>query len=300
MIFKKSSDKKKSPGKCHNKLEKSETRLKGILSSMEDLVFVFDKEGRFTFYHSSDRKKLYATPDKFMGKKHSEVMPPHMDKMFIKAVKKNRNGKMAEYEYDLKIGGKTKWFSVKLSPIIIDGKFEGSVAVSRDITDRKKVEKFLREKEKLYRTVFENSAIPIGIFGDDCVILICNSKFEKFSGYKKKEVEGRMHWYDFIPEKDRKWMLKYHKQRLEGKAKIPSEYDCGFIDRAGNEKRIHIKVGVIPGTKNRIVSVVDITKGKKTDERLKKKNEKLKITEKKLTGLKKEIKKLERKIKRSR
>jgi len=120
----------------HN-IRKSEIRLKGLLSSMEDLVFVFDKDGKFTFYHSKNEKDLYKSPNKFIGKTHSEIMPACLNEMFIEAVKKNKNGKVAEYNYDLKISGKNRRFFVKLYPIIIKGKYEGSVAVSKDITKLK-------------------------------------------------------------------------------------------------------------------------------------------------------------------
>jgi len=115
-------------------IRKSEIKLNGLLSSMEDLVFVFDKDGRFTFYHSKNEKELYKPPNKFIGKKHSEIMPACLNEMFIEAVKKNKNGKVAEYEYELKLSGKTRRFFVKLYPIIIKDKYEGSVAVSKDIT----------------------------------------------------------------------------------------------------------------------------------------------------------------------
>lgn len=139
---------------CKRRIERlkhSEIRLKGILSSLDDLVFVFDKEGRFTFYHTPDEKRLYRPPKKFMGKKHSEVMPTHMDKMFIEAIKKNKNGKVAEYEYRLKIAGKTRYYFAKLSPIITNNKYEGSVAVARDVTKLKEGEKRLKKRNEELR-----------------------------------------------------------------------------------------------------------------------------------------------------
>ena len=121
------------------KLRESENKLNSIISSMDDLVFVFDKDARFTFYRSST-EELYMPPETFLGKKHSEVMPPRINKLTTEAFNKNKKGEVAEYEYWLEIGGQTKWFSAKLSPMFMDGEFVGSVAVVRDITERKRLE----------------------------------------------------------------------------------------------------------------------------------------------------------------
>lgn len=130
-------------------LRESESKLSSILASMVDLVFVFDNEGRFIFYHGASLDLLYTPPEKFMGKKHSEVMPLYVDKVFAKAFDKNKKGEVAEYEYWLEIGGETKWYSVKLSPVLLDDEFAGSVAVVREITERKRAE------EPLKRAAFE-------------------------------------------------------------------------------------------------------------------------------------------------
>jgi PAS domain S-box-containing protein len=126
-------------------LRASESRFKSIITSMVDLVFTFDEKARFTFC-SAPSHELYIQQNKFLGKKHSEVMPPDVNKKFMEAFNSNRKGKPAEYEYALKIGGKANWYSVKSNPIIVDGRFRGEVAVVRNITERKKIEESLIQR----------------------------------------------------------------------------------------------------------------------------------------------------------
>ncbi|MBU0704945.1 MAG: hypothetical protein KKC18_13885, partial [Chloroflexi bacterium] len=85
-------------------LAKSARRLRSILASMDDLVFVFDEQSRFTRYYSAVGE-LYMLPEEFLGKKHLEVMPPYIDRLFAKAFSEAKEGKVAEYEYQLDIGG---------------------------------------------------------------------------------------------------------------------------------------------------------------------------------------------------
>ena len=154
--------------RAEEEASESESKLKSILSSMTDLVFGFDKNGRFVFYHSPRNSLLYVPPEKFIGKKLLEVMPTHITKAFDEAFNKSKKGKLEEFEYSLEIGGKIMWFSAKISPIFLDGKFSGSVAVARDITDRKEAEEALkkalhelRELDRMKDEFFTSSAHEI-------------------------------------------------------------------------------------------------------------------------------------------
>ncbi|ODS38324.1 hypothetical protein BEH94_09825 [Candidatus Altiarchaeales archaeon WOR_SM1_SCG] len=130
--------------RAEEEVRESESKLKSILSSMVDLVFGFDKNGRFVFYHSPRESLLYVPPEKFLGKTMPEVLPPGICEKFDDLFEKNKNGKSGEFEYSLEIGGKIMWFSAKISPIFFDGKFTGSVAVARDITEHKAAEDALK------------------------------------------------------------------------------------------------------------------------------------------------------------
>lgn len=140
-------------------LKETQTRLKGILSSMVDLVFALDKEGRFIFYHAPKEEDLYVPPEQFIGKKHTEVLPLYMIDRFETAFKMNKKGETVEYEYWMKIRGIKRWFFAKLSPLFLEGKFAGSLAVVRDITDRKHTQDELKKyRERLEELVKKRTA----------------------------------------------------------------------------------------------------------------------------------------------
>lgn len=126
----------------------------------------------------------------------------------------------------------------------------------------------LAESEERYRGVFENSGTAIAIYGDDSIITMCNTTLEKLTGFSKEEIEGRKHWYDFAPEEDRMQAGEYHKMRSEKTGVPPREYTCGLIDKPGNLKQVHVIVSMIPGTNERVVSLLDITERKKAEEEL--------------------------------
>src|SRR4030042_7164318 len=193
-----------------NALMESEGKLKSVLLSMADLVFMFDKDGRFIFYHTPSPSELYLSPEEFMWKKHSQVMPPDVDKLFVNAFKKNKKGEVAEYDYWLEIGSKIRWSSVKLSPVLLDGKFNGSVAVIRDISTRKQLEQYLRESEEKYMTLFDNTNETILIADTKTgVILNANKQAERLFGRPRNEIIG-MHQTGLHPPR----LAEYYKEKF--------------------------------------------------------------------------------------
>jgi len=110
-----------------------------VLSAVPDLIFAFDREGRFSLYRASS-DELYVPPEQFLGKKMSEVMPPAIAADFDRAFDEARKGGPSEFDYEIEIGGAPRWYSAKVSPMEAGGEFAGVVGVVRDITDRKRRE----------------------------------------------------------------------------------------------------------------------------------------------------------------
>ena len=140
-------------------LRESEERHRMVVQSMNDLIFVFDKNDMYNQYYVSDEKLLYVPPELFIGKHISEVLPPHIAELFHKQFNTVRSTKKPQIcDYSLTIKGKEFWFSASLN-LHEDG--ESIVTVIRDITQRKITEQALRESEDRYRVLVESS--PYGI-----------------------------------------------------------------------------------------------------------------------------------------
>ncbi|HNW27813.1 MAG TPA: PAS domain S-box protein [Spirochaetota bacterium] len=180
-------------------LEESESRLKGILSSMNELVFAFDTDMRFIFYHTPDLNKLYRKPEEFIGKLHSEVMPPEQNALFRAAFETTRTKGEAEFEYWLAIGGGDRCYSAKLSPIIKEGQFDGVVALVRDITDQKRLQDALFRSERRYRELFNNIHDGSTWIDMNGRLIDFNQPFEELLGYERDELYLKTVW-DITPE----------------------------------------------------------------------------------------------------
>lgn len=125
------------------------------------------------------------------------------------------------------------------------------------------MERKLKESEKKYRAIFENSGSPMAILEKDKTISMINEKMEKLTGYSKEELEGKMKWPKFVSDSDLDRMEDFHEKRRENEDEVPKAYNCTLINRFGDAREILIQVGMMPGSEKSIISLTDVTKKRK-------------------------------------
>ena len=156
--------------------------------------------------------------------------------------------------------------------------FEGKPAIlgnSMDITERKLFEKRLQESENLYRVIFENTGTAALIVENDMTISLINSEFEKLTGYRIKDWEGKKKWTEYVVKEDLPRMKRYHRRRRVDPNSAPRNYEYRVIDSQGRIKNVFNTIAMIPGTKKSISSLTDITAWKETEKRLRLREEEL-------------------------
>jgi PAS domain S-box-containing protein len=132
--------------------------------------------------------------------------------------------------------------------------------------ERSRTEEELRKSEEKYRTIFENSGTALVFIEEDMTISICNKEFEKLAGYSKEEVEGRMKWTKIVGDKkDLSRMEEYHRLRRIDPQSAPKSYEFKMIDRNGSLKDVVISVAMMPGGKQTLSALVDISEQKRAE-----------------------------------
>lgn len=134
-------------------LRESEERLRSTILSLDDLVFVLDKNGVFLdYYQTGSKSGLYVPPDMFLGKSYKEIaLPPEVEKFYETAFNVvAADGSVQHFDYSIEINGEKKWYSANVS-MRKDrlGKFNGTTIVARDITERKQLQERMVRQEKL-------------------------------------------------------------------------------------------------------------------------------------------------------
>ena len=124
------------------------------------------------------------------------------------------------------------------------------------------------KSEAMYKAVFEATGTATLLVDDDTTIVMANKTCLPFTGYAPEELIGTK-WVDYVAPESLEIMLKYHKARRQEPNNAPFQYEVRFIKKAGDVRNVILQVSMLPGTKQSVVSMLDITERKLAEEALK-------------------------------
>lgn len=142
----------------HKRAEKdlrvSEERYRVLVESANDMVLRTDEKGILSFVNISTIRILGYEENEIIGKHYAEFVHPDMRKEAIKffayQLAKGIRNTYSELLVVTK-EGQDLWLGQNTQLILENGKIAGFQAVSRDITERKRLETELKESEERYR-----------------------------------------------------------------------------------------------------------------------------------------------------
>lgn len=217
-------------------------------------------EGRFRMINPMVVSFTGYSPEEVLGSRVNFMVHPD-DQL---AVKNNSRAMLSgrllrPYEFRIITKqGEIRW----LLEVVASISFEGKPAIlgsDMDITQQKLTEKKLTESENLYRTIFETTGTATVIIEEDKTLSLINAEFEKLTGYRKEDWEGKRTWVDLIDERDRGRVEENHQLRRIDPDAAPRNYEFHLVDSQGNIKNLLSTNSLIPGTKKHVCSVMDVT-----------------------------------------
>jgi PAS domain S-box-containing protein len=149
-----------------------------------------------------------------------------------------------------------------------DGNLMALEGFITDITDRITNEEEIKKSEAYYKTIFENTGTATIIIGDNTIISLANSEFEKLSGYSKEELEGKKSWIDLLVEDEIERIMDYHNSRRFNKS-TPKNYEIKLVNNDAAIRDVYVTVALLPYTRKRLISFLDITDKKESRKALK-------------------------------
>lgn len=176
----------------------SENRYRTIFESANDPIVYVDKYGKIIDINSKAEELAGFKRDELIGKSFAKIAvfePKNLleiIKIFIQAMRKGAlpEGKTA-YTMEMEIRHKNgRKITIESSTRLTtkDGNLEGAISVLRDVTERKQIVEELRESEKRYRTLFEESKDAIVITTVDGNIVDFNQAMLDLLGYTREEM----------------------------------------------------------------------------------------------------------------
>ncbi len=188
--------------KAEDALKVSKEKLQNILNAMDDGVSLVGLDGKVLDCNEASLKLLGLTREEFIGTNVYDVIVPEDRQLAIDGASKVlETGKVLNQVGVLRKNNSsfcaeisvTAFYDENQKPVMF-------VGVTRDVTDRKKLEVEIKESEQLYRTLFDNSEDAFmliePIFDEsgkayDFRFLKLNSAYQRQTGAKPDDVLGK-------------------------------------------------------------------------------------------------------------
>jgi PAS domain S-box-containing protein len=216
----------------------SEEKFRLITENIQEIFFIYSGDNQKAEYVSpayetifeQTCESLYKDPTNWLKKVHPDDLKMITDQG--EKLLETLNSNHREYRI-IRNNGEIRWIS--LNTFFIEdaqGKAQQIVGVAEDITTRKIVETELRESEKRYRYLYENTPVILHSINHQGYLLNMSNKWLETFGYSKEEVIGKKS-IDFLTEKSREYMEKTHLP-LFMKLGDCENIECEFVKKDGS------------------------------------------------------------------
>ena len=241
-------------------LEESEKKYRTLFTESRDAIFITTQDGKLIDANQSFLELFGYTTEEALGLDVRKTYVNPDDRLTFQQ-EMEQEGAVRDFELKLQKKDGTELDCLLTATVrrSEDGDVLGYHGIIRDITQRKRMEKALRESEEKYRTTLENTGAAMLILEEDTTISLANHQFEILSGYYKHEIEGKKSWTEFVHQEDLERMKQYYRQRRQPGETAPRHCEFRFVNKAGNIKNIFITMDIIPGTKKSVASLNNIT-----------------------------------------
>ncbi len=182
---------------AEEELKESEESYRGLFDNATDAIYIQDKDGFFVDVNEG-AVKMYGYPREFfIGKTPAFLSAPGKNDMkkVLKMVQKAFMGEPQLFEfYGLRKNGEVFPKDVQLNSGTYFGK-KVVIAFARDITERKRAEELLREREQFFSGTLNDMHTLVGVLEPDGRVIFVNDTALKVAGIKLEDVIGKR-FYD--------------------------------------------------------------------------------------------------------
>ena len=175
------------------KLKASEALYKELFENANDPMYTHDLKGNILSINKIGMKLLDGTEEEIIGSNISKWVTPESYKIFEDRVRKIYLNQPLEPTVVIEVinkKGEHKWGEARTRLIKDGNKIIGTHGIMRDITEKMKLEKELKESEEKYRDLFENAQDGMYVLDNERNFLKMNQFGLQTLGCTEEEVIG--------------------------------------------------------------------------------------------------------------
>jgi len=262
---------------AEEKLRENENKYRTIFENVSDVIIRLDNYGKIVDINQRSEDCFGYKPEEVIGKNFAKLGVlslkdlPKMVKIFVEVVRGKRTPTILEIEAKRK-NGSPVLIEVATALIKKDGKIEGTVAIVRDVTERKKAEQALADETTRRRILVDQSRDSIVVLDQNGKVYESNQQFAEMLGYTPEEVRELYVW---------DWEVLASHEQILGMLKSVDEAGDHFETRHRRKDGTTIDVGistngaVVAGQKLIFCVCRDITERKQAEQALQTEKNKL-------------------------
>ncbi|MCJ7521914.1 MAG: PAS domain S-box protein, partial [Dehalococcoidia bacterium] len=258
---------------AEEKLRMSEHKFKDLIETTPDWVWEIDENGVYTYVSPNIEQLLGYEVNEVLGKTPFDLMPREEAKKIGKTFKEivikrdpiHRLGNINRHR-----DGHLVVLETNGIPFYDEeGVFKGYRGIDRDITERKRAEEALREKEEHYRALIENSLEAIAIIDGEGAIQYLGPSFERLMGYDLEEYLGK-NPFDHVHTDDRSRVAAIFAELMQKPGAIVQE-EIRVLHKNGSLRTVEVVGQNLlhnPAVGGLVANIRDITERKQAAEKL--------------------------------
>jgi len=255
-------------------LEENETKLRLLYEKSVDPIFIFDGDSYVDCNEAALLIMGCKTREELLKYHPLEISPEYQPDGELSRKKgariideaKKYGGSRFEWLHR-SLEGREFWVDISITTIPFGDKTPFMYVVWRDITERKKTEKELKNSEERYRNMFDNIPFPTFVYDFDTLRIVDVNTFAVRSyGYSREELLG-MTLKDLKPDEDVPSLLAHLSKPDPSQERVPWRHkkkDGTIVDVEITGHALQF-----PGRNYRIFLANDVTEIKKAGAALK-------------------------------
>jgi len=259
---------------AEQEVRRSREFLDHLINALDDPVFAKDEEHRWVLLNDAACAVMGRPREELIGKSDYDLFPKEQaDVFWEKDDQVLRSGAGNINEEQITWHGQVHTVSTKKS--VFTDPATGRKLITgtiRDITERKRAEKALREERDRAQTYLDIAGVILLVLNADGSVALVNRKGCEVLGCEESEIVGK-DWFDcFLPERIAKRVKAVFLDLMAGRAEAAERFENPVVTRRGDERIIawHNAVlrdeGGIPIAT--LSSGEDITDRKRAEERI--------------------------------
>jgi PAS domain S-box-containing protein len=257
------------------KILQSEIRSKKIYDNSIEGICILDSSAEITLTNQCMAEIFGYSNEEMIGKSIFSLIDEKKGKPIKKHLKNRKKGISERYIAKLSHrNGKDIYVQIKAAPLYDEhGKYDGSVAFVEDITEKQKTEQLLRASEEKFKNLYEEAPNAYFSISNNKVIIGCNKAAEKLLYYSKEKLL-EMSVFDLYSNAENGLPKARRLFQRFLKGDIIRDEELIMKKSDGTPVWVGLSVSPVFDDKGNIIEsrsmVIDITKRKLAEEKLKK------------------------------